>query len=326
MSNLLVVPGQVIAVSHTGGGDEQQQGEGGGDSFLRGHGTYVEISPRDNARRLVASVVGTVVRVNKLVLVESAASKIYHGHVGDLVVGRIASVGNQRWSVELTSSSTRPASLPLSGVHLPGFAQRIRTAQDAREMRSFLREGDLVSAEVHKVQQADGSLSLHTRSTKHNGKLENGCAVVVPPSLVPRLAQHSIRILDEFDVLLGCNGRIWMQRKMPDDPGDGTGPASAGGGAGSPSKLGHQELAEWHEKRQRAHREMPYSANDRKNLARLRNSILVLGRVRLAVSPDNIRHVYVRSRQLRLEPNEMLRCPYANVFRLTEALRRDEMR
>ena len=115
----LVIPGQVIATSSAETNDE--------DSFLRGHGTYVERVEKED--RLVASVCGTVQRVNKLVTVVPFCESIYQGHVGDLVVGRVTSVGTSRWTVSLVPQQ-RDAQLPLSGVHLPGGAQRVRTAQD----------------------------------------------------------------------------------------------------------------------------------------------------------------------------------------------------
>lgn len=338
LHNLLVVPGQVIATSNNdidGGGG---QDGGGSGSFLRGHGTYVETVAVDDGRtqqkRLIASVVGTVQRVNKLVLVQSSSSSTYTGHVGDLVVGRIIQVGNQRWTVELTSTS-RPASLPLSGVHLPGGIQRVRTQQDAREMRQYLMEGSLVSAEVHKIMQGDGGLSLHTRSIKY-GKLENGIAVVVPPSLIPRLAQHNVRLINQFDMLLGCNGQVWIQRKMADTANTraaeggvgegGTGSAAAAAEEGgsssiitSPSKLGHQELAEFHEKNQQVHRETPYSVNDRHALSRMRNTVLCLSKVWLLITPQHIQYVYNQSIQLKYEPYQILQPDI--ILKLTEELR-----
>jgi len=42
--------------------------------------------------------------------------------------------------------------------------------EDEQSMRSYLCEGDLISAEVHSV-FADGSLSLHMRSLKY-GKVK----------------------------------------------------------------------------------------------------------------------------------------------------------
>jgi exosome complex component RRP4 len=162
---VVVVPGQVIATAPLDSAE-----------FLRGHGTYMERTADNGEERLIASVVGRVQRVNKLIHVEPVASSLYQGQVGDLVVGRITAVAAARWKVQLLSSSGnngQEASLPLSGVHLPGGVQRVRTAQDARDMRQFLQEGDLVSAEVHKVQNNDGTLMLHTRSHRY-GKLDNG--------------------------------------------------------------------------------------------------------------------------------------------------------
>ena len=228
MAKHLVVPGQIIAVS-------SDNDEGAAEGFLRGHGTYIETIPgtdggpsparavvssgagggaddddSDGAaagggggggggggtKRLVASVAGTVERVNKLVSVVPLSSSVYAGQVGDLVVGRISAVGPTRWRVALSLSPSgagaglgRAAQLPLSGADLPGGVQRIRTAEDARGMRRLYGEGDLLSAEVQQVAQADGTLVLHTRSLRY-GRLENGCAVQVPPGLVRRMRQH----------------------------------------------------------------------------------------------------------------------------------------
>ena len=44
--------------------------------------------------------------------------------------------------------------------------QRRRSAEDELAMRQYLKEGDLVSAEVQNIFN-DGALSLHTRSMKY---------------------------------------------------------------------------------------------------------------------------------------------------------------
>lgn len=44
--------------------------------------------------------------------------------------------------------------------------QRRRSIEDERMMRLYLKEGDLISAEVQSS-NADAGLSLHTRSLKH---------------------------------------------------------------------------------------------------------------------------------------------------------------
>ena len=256
--SFLVVPGQVLAVS-------QKQDEA--SSFLRGHGTYVEtITADDDAAvvveegqedsRLVASTVGIVQRTNKLVSVVPLSERGgYTGQVGDLVVGRITTVSSTRWTVQLAPGGgpTSEAALPLSGGYLPGGAQRMRTAQDARAMRFFLKEGDLVAAEIHKVPSSGNSASswqLHTRSSRY-GKLENGCLVTVPPFLVPRRKQHvtTLNLPPTPDgdatspvlMIFGCNGSIWMQRDF--------GVLDQGSGSTN-NPTGGPELVELHQKQQ----------------------------------------------------------------------------
>ena len=143
----------------------------------------------------------------------------YQGQAGDLVIGRITSVQQSKWKVHL-GSACRDASLPLSGVNLPGGQQRIRTSQDQLSMRNLFLEGDLLSTEVQTVQHLDGTLMLHTRSLRY-GKLENGCLLVVPSYLVARRKQHFITLptssstnqqedTANVDMILGTNGFIWL--------------------------------------------------------------------------------------------------------------------
>lgn len=274
-ADFLVIPGQVIAVS-----------EVNDSSLLRGHGTYIE-TRRDGSNALRASIPGTVQRVNKLVsVIPVSLSRPPHLQVGDLVVGRIQSVVGARWTVDLGYGVI--CALPLSGVHLPGSIQRIRTAADALEMRWHLKEGDLVSAEVHKVVPV---MNLHTRSARY-GRLENGCCLQVPPALIPRLKAHYITICeDRFQLLLGCNGWIWMQRND----------ASSGVDSG---EAGAMEMAEAQDERRRQHAEESYSLEDRRSLARLRNSIECLKHTILEITPEAIEEVYANS--MDLEVSRML--------------------
>lgn len=289
-TSFLVIPGQVIASSSTETNDE--------NSFLRGHGTYVERVEKED--RLVASVCGTVQRVNKLITVVPFCESVYQGHVGDLVVGRVTSVGINRWTVSLVSQQ-RDAQLPLSGVHLPGGAQRVRTAQDQRNMRLFLQEGDLISAEVHKVQPSDGTLVLHTRSYRYS-KLENGSLIRVPPALIPRRKNHYISMINNsLDVLWGTNGNIWIQRKLKEE-GDDT-----------------KDLADLQEQLRQEHAKTPVMPDLRQSIARLRNSIECLRLVHAMVTPENAETIYNRSVEQSLRPSEML-VP-DNVIRLTESCR-----
>ena len=114
-------------------------------------------------------------RVNKLISVKAAKSR-FSGNMGDLIVGRITSIENKRWKVDIRG--LKDAALQLCSVNLPGGAQRIRTYEDQLQMRSLFAENDLVSAEIQNI-GADGLVSLHARNLKY-GKLENGQLIIVP--------------------------------------------------------------------------------------------------------------------------------------------------
>ena len=302
----LVIPGQVIA---------------DGDGFLRGHGTYVvsgtdagnnnnnHSGGGDNGRqRLVASVAGKVERVNKLISVVPVSSHFYQGHVGDLVVGRVLAVQATRWKV-LIGSSVRSAALPLSGVHLKGGVQRVRTAEDAREMRQLYQEGDLVSAEVHNVHN-DGTLVLHTRSLRY-GKLENGCLVTVPPALMARRKNHFVHLLG-MTVLLGMNGYIWIQRALPQ--------AEQEANDQHPTNQGGEKLVEHQEKVKDQHALVPVLPDERQHIARLRNAIQILGTVHMMITQEHMERVYEQS--LSIHVADMLHPD--NIIHLTEKLRRQQ--
>jgi exosome complex component RRP4 len=91
----------------------------------------------------------------------------------------------------------------------------MRTTADQLQMRSLYTEFDLISAEIQNI-GADGQISLHTRSMKY-GKLENGQLIIVPSSLVKRLAQHYISFPWGVDTILGRNGYIWITSKAKID-------------------------------------------------------------------------------------------------------------
>jgi exosome complex component RRP4 len=313
-NTVVVVPGQLIAVS---GGDAEDDGGGAEDGFLRGHGTYLETMLTTNGRRrhvLRASVTGIVQRVNKLISVDSISMQPYPSHVGDIVVGRIVSIGNARWNVDLGSHGLI-ASLPLSGVHLPGSVQRIRTAADALEMRNLLREGDLVSAEVHKVVVPMTSVLLHTRSVRY-GKLENGWCVPVPPKLIPRQKTHYTTILNHrFEIILGCNGWVWLQRNITttSEPLASSLPHES-----STENNPSSRTSEMEERRRREHAETPYELEDRMTLARLRACILALQMTLSEITPDAIEQVYHAARDI---PTAQLFLP-ANIVLITACHRR----
>lgn len=286
----LVIPGQIIAVTAATE-----------DSFLRGHGTYLEHSSQGTLQQqqLRASVTGTVVRVNKLISVEPMALYNYMPQVGDLVVGRIHSIGNARWNVHL-GSCNMIAALPLTGVHLPGSVQRVRTAADALEMRMALQENDLVSAEAHKVQVgggggSNGSLMLHTRSVRY-GKLENGVVVTVPANLIPRRRTHYTTLCENrFQILLGCNGILWLQRNN-----NSSGSSTNNNNNESMISGGQHELAEAEEERRVQHAKTPYTLQDRRDLSRLQCAIQCLRFTLNEITPEAVQAVYDKSQTMRV--------------------------
>jgi exosome complex component RRP4 len=257
-------------------------------------------------QRLIASVAGTVERVNKLISVIPISPSIYNGQVGDLIVGRIVGVGGSRWKVSLTCSppiasasngSLKEGQLPLSGVNLPGGVQRIRTSEDVLAMRTLFREGDLLTCEVQQVQN-DGTLILHTRSLRY-GKLDNGVLITVPPSLVGRRKNHFVTLkgltsqsndaMDtnsdggegDVDVYLGLNGGIWIQRTIP----------SEWENAIRADQDERAPLAETLQKLRHRHSTTRVSPSMRESIARVRNSIECLRLVYCQITPDSIETV-----------------------------------
>ncbi|CAE6418366.1 unnamed protein product [Rhizoctonia solani] len=166
-------------------------------AFMRGHGTFVE------DEQVIASVAGTVERVNKLVSVKATKSR-YTPEVGDLVVQ------NKRWKVDV--NSRQDGLLMLSSVNLPGGVQRRKLESDELQMRTFFEESDLLVAEVQSL-FSDGSISLHTRSLRY-GKLRNGQLVRVPNGLVRRLKSHFFSLPCGVDLILGLNGYIWVSKHV----------------------------------------------------------------------------------------------------------------
>jgi exosome complex component RRP4 len=181
----------------------------------RGHGTYV-----GEEEKVIASVAGTVQRVNKLLSVKPLKSRYlsycafsnlsYEPQIGDLVIGRITEVGPKRWKVDIASK--QDAVLHLASINLPGGILRRRTTDDELQMRTFFTEGDLLVAEVQQL-FSDGAASLHTRSLKY-GKLRNGMFISIPPMLVVRSKAHMYSLGGGVHCILGTNGFVWVSKDI----------------------------------------------------------------------------------------------------------------
>ncbi|QQP48927.1 Exosome complex exonuclease RRP4, partial [Caligus rogercresseyi] len=101
--------------------------------FMRGHGTY---AAKDEKVMKISSWLPWAE--------SSSVSTSSSGEIGDVLVGRISEVQQRRWKVDV--NSRLDAVLQLSR----------RSSEDELAMRSYLREGDLISAEVQTLYK-DGS-------------------------------------------------------------------------------------------------------------------------------------------------------------------------
>jgi len=140
--------------------------------FMRGHGTYViekDVTLEANitfdkntgtvrrnadiSKNLNSSLAGVVENIGKLVSIRPLKMR-YQAKIGDVVVGRIVNVQQNRWKVDINAHLL--ANLSLNAVDLPGGELRRRDELDELTMRRHLSENDLISAEVQKVLSNDG--------------------------------------------------------------------------------------------------------------------------------------------------------------------------
>lgn len=166
----------------------------------------------------------------------------------------------------LDVNSKQNGVLMLSSINLPGGVQRRRTDADALQMRTFFAENDLISAEVQKLMH-DGAISLHTRNEKY-GKLEGGQFVKVPPNIIKRCKQHFHTLDIGIDIILGNNGYVWVQ----------------------PTPGAHDKP----------------TAQARELVARVRNCVVALSKMHVAIFKETILDVYNTSLLLGLAAKDIL--------------------
>jgi exosome complex component RRP4 len=180
----IVTPGELITEDAT---------------WMRGHGTYYL------DEHTYSSVAGVILKVNKLLSVIPFKGR-YRPETGDHIVGRVIGISNKRWKIEL--GAEHAGILLLGAVNLPGGVLRRKSDSDELQMRSILKEGDLLNCEVQST-FSDGSASLHTRSLKY-GKLRNGMFVKINSSLITRTKNHMHELPGGVSVILGVNGYCWI--------------------------------------------------------------------------------------------------------------------
>lgn len=181
---MVVLPGEEIAAE---------------EERISGHGTY------EKDRVLRSTVVGEVQVINKLITVPPLRRLWYTPEVGDVVVGRVDSLGSKRWNVDINSA--QEASLLLTAINLPGNVQRRKIESDELMMREYFDVGDVLAAEVQSVYHS-GVCHIHTRSERYK-KLENGVLVQCSPMAVKREKSQFLSV-EGVEVIIGINGYVWI--------------------------------------------------------------------------------------------------------------------
>jgi exosome complex component RRP4 len=200
-----------------------------------GHGTFEsrdndddDENPVGGGSKIYASVAGVVHYINKYVCVKPLR-QAYKPDMGDVVVGRIVAVMGKSWNVDI--GAYQHAVLNLTNINLPGGEQRRRNEDDQLNMRSFFKEGDIISAEVQNIGSQDGKITLQTRNLKY-GKLFNGFLASVDSNYVRRSKVH-IHDMSEplgcagLKMILGVNGYIWISQEPPQETSKKVAPVSA---------------------------------------------------------------------------------------------------
>lgn len=251
----------------------------------------------------MATTTGVVHRVNKLVSIQPNLID-YMPETGDVVIGRIVGISDKKWVVDINARHN--ARLMISAINIPG-GQRRRTDEDSLQMRSVLKENDLISAEVQRALGGGQNASLQTRSSRY-GKLGYGQLVSVASYLVPHQRQH-FHTLDDLNVeiIIGVNGNIFIMPQL-----------SAESRAQKEASLNDMQLQEKEDgqgtKSNFASSEEVYTAFDQSQLAestletmaRLRNAIIILDISKQIVTIENIMHVYNASIDCGLLASQLL--------------------
>ena len=155
-------------------------------------------------------------------------------------------------------------------------------------MRAFLREGELVVAEVQGIYQ-DGSAGLHTRSLKY-GKLRNGSFLSVTGSggSSPGVVRSRRQVWTlatannggEIDIVLGVNGYIWICKHVAD-------PTAAGGGNVSITRIEESVTSEMYTARNEE-----IAASTRREIARVAGGIKALVEGGVRVDEETVGRAY----------------------------------
>lgn len=149
----------------------------------------------------IASVVGDVKRVGKIVSVQPSCLHIYEPVTADVVLGRVVRLLPNKWVIDI--GAVQYATLHIDNLNIPGI-QRVRDTADESNMRQWLDVDQLISCEVKQ------GYTLLTRSAQF-GVLSHGILVKVPPCAIgPSTAAFTNLEALNVHIILGRNGWIWL--------------------------------------------------------------------------------------------------------------------
>ncbi|EET01073.1 Hypothetical protein GL50581_1653 [Giardia duodenalis ATCC 50581] len=149
----------------------------------------------------IASVVGNMKHVGKIVSVQPSCLHIYEPATADVILGRVIRLLPNKWVLDI--GAVQNATLHIDNMNIPGI-QRVRDTADESNMRQWLDVDQLISCEVKQ------GYALLTRSAQF-GVLNHGILVKVPPCAVGP-STNAFANLDPLNVhvILGRNGWIWL--------------------------------------------------------------------------------------------------------------------
>lgn len=169
------------------------------EDSIYSHNTY----PHNTS--IHSSVLGTLTRINKLVMIEPCTRYRYIPLAGDIIVGRVAMLSVKRWKIE--ANAQLECILNLTTIALPDNAQRRKLEQDEMLMHSFFDVDDVLVAEIQKVNV--GSAVLSTRNERY-GKLTNGVLKIVPLCAVGSYRSSFVEN-EQLRFVVGANGYVFIQ-------------------------------------------------------------------------------------------------------------------
>ncbi len=182
-----------------------------GEKVAEGHFKYGEGINKKNGN-YYCTIVGLFQDRGEYIRVKSLKAK-YIPRPGDLVIGKVMEVGLVNWQVDI--------GCPYPGILQASNARRRRFDPVKHDAREIYDIGDIILAKVISFDRTrDPSLITNERGL---GKLSGGRVIQIESAHVPRVVGkkgtmiNMIKRLTRCQVIIGQNGRLWVQGKKDED-------------------------------------------------------------------------------------------------------------